>query len=73
MKLAKKVCLIVTIMSACGFILTGCGEEETSSQYTNYSNMTEEEAEQFITDYIMSDNISDEELDEFINEYVFGE
>lgn len=73
MKLVKKVSLIVAVVTMFSFILTGCGEKETSSPYRDYSNMTEEEAEQFIEDYIFTDDISDEELDDFIDEYLFGD
>lgn len=31
MKLVKKVGVMVTVINACGLMLIGCGEEETSS------------------------------------------
>lgn len=42
---------------------------ETSNSYTDYSNMTQEEAKQFLDNYMMTDTISDEEFDKFMEEY----
>lgn len=76
MKLVRKLSLIVTVIGLCGFVLTGCGDNnskaQATSQYTNYDYNNYDYNNYNYNDVLDDLNEIERDLDE-LNNYLYGE